>query len=1562
MTFTLVGNNQTVWGVWYDNYQPSGENNANAHLSISPAIYTGGAIALNAAVNGQLGLRYGNYITAFRFANIDYSTYLTIDQPYEIQSVVDDEDADGSHIGVIPVTNGTIDQIIEAVYRNREVDGNESQYSGEVATTGSNSTSVNELREMLNDKLADMEGTNQNLYILTGWLDNTRFGRNAEKGMDNDKGDVALTVTYVNSSNTNSEETYNERVYAHVYQQPVPANISASVYNKSAWSNSWGENSAFMRAEGSYATDSYFPNSDITNSNNIRNSNMRSGTKSFAAKAIFEYYNPTLYKGTVIYNPGDTTYFHNATDSILRQYYDFPSQKTSFNEAYRNRNVNADVVNSYEVTFNDDDLNDEFNGAAGPRANYYIDLSSPTTSNIANYIDIQKNQIEIPLYYSNILNSQSQYQVSTKEFNWYDDTHHRYLAGLFSADRYGANTNNVVGAEDIYEQDPNYAFSADFNDVEYMIDTLNGFYDPRQSYGANIWIRAGLDDIVNTTQTFIDADKADYNFFVRTKIETEGEVYSSHLRLVEDMEYGIYITDKSFLRTYYNSVMEDKFAQGYTYYSWENFRDATRLIADYLNNYMELADSVNTGAYSDSYDADVDYQYQINTLHYDQIVDNNYGGLLNVLSSRDNLDKLLSDDAVSGDVQGMLCYLLTAAEKQLFPYEEYQNFMDAYQEYQIMLQNRDDYTASSWRQYLVDGVLGSVEVNGKEYSFEALAQYTPGANDSNLDNIYDLTNATQEGVNTSWKIINDEYFGGDAKAVFVAATEKLNEAKNVLRLKADYTDLQAYMDDAAQYEGAENLASGTLAGSLEVANIDSTDQRNAGIFSIDRSTVSTLADSMYQGTEYVTDEAGNRYTISSMAAFDKVYDKVWEIKDDQLESSDYEGKTSDKDLKLTDRQLSENDTDANGYYSNLIRDDQPRYEKDAEFDKDSEVQVKIDDREIWMKNILDFLQNNQITDAVAEQYATFDYLIDVISSIDFNAYTPDGQTKLWNTLYDMLVKGGVYAVNQQLFLEPVTSSDGTSASIDKDSPLYNVLYGDNDQTYYTGWNTTDVDAATTELMELLSTLDTEQDPETGDWYKKHFNINVNVSIYNEDGTDYTKPSVTDTIEYAYGDTVEIDVDKYTEQAGLAPYDPSSMYIHSWSIDSASGTQYLHNAGKVLQFTASEEATVNVSVSLMPTPSDEVPENTVNVTVNSMIAHADRVDLAMNLSESEFSNYSISVAEDDTLTITGPDGFTQTFTPYKVSFYEFAGWRYNGLYDLFEVGQQYNLADYVKDGKVTISPYYKVQDLDLEITVNGDAIDGLEFRKFDSWVEFGADEFADMDGEFAAWLLKDTDANGKWDGTYTIASYDQEFSFYASDDEAYVQANKVTNDDGSIHYVVFGDETVYDAASQLRPVSDSEDAIDEIDTTSLYYRLSNGLRDAWSHISEYDTESETISLYSHYTSSETIPDNARVIETGGLFVYLSGEPSEAQLETFDDRLVVGTSGINQFIATQNSSSGQSEGQYVVSVVIPENRQGHGYYALMRNYVRYSYDLTDPTTGETETFYSYAYSDLQYAPVG
>lgn len=1585
LTFTLVGNNQTVWGVWYDNYEPGGENNADANLSISPAIYTGGALDLNARQIGQLGLKWGNYITALKFADIDYSTYLTIDSNFEITEVRDEDDNDGVNgIGVAKVTLNSIDSIVNTMYVDRALDTEEAGKSG--ADNGdfngdANGESASLLRQALTDKLAKVPA-GQDLYVLTGYLDSGLYGREAYTV--NDKGDISLRVSY---TDTETDTEFSERVYSHVYQQPVPANLSAGVYYDNGWNSGASVNATFIRAEGSYAKDSVFPGT-----NTVRNDNMRDNTtKYFAAVPTFGYYNNTLYTDHSNFGADGATqeFFHNN----LLPSVDYDDMK--FNQSYRTTYSGTDIVVSYEQMFNDDgDSHYDYSLAAGPRAEYYIDLSSADTSNIAGYYDADTQQYTIPLYYSSLYNV-SNFDDDRKTFNYYTDANSTtYSAGLYPDYEYtmADNDDDRTGPRNgaVYNPDnSNYVFKANFDDVEYMYDGNNsnhndggtelvsgGLLWSDYSYSANIWITADKNLLVNNTeQNYNASDVDDYNFYVRTRSDTVAGAdgnNNSHLRLVQDMEYGIYISNKKFLRDYYNQVMEDKIAQNYTYYSWEQFREATRLINDYLNNYMQLADSyTNYGAagYSDEDFAGDDAEFQ-------QWFTSNNTTAAEVMTSESLLNSMLTN--YSYKVQNVLCYLLTAAEDELFSYQTYNDFMTAYEKWELAFNQREDYTTSSWMAYMQ---FKDVSLN-ENITMQDLVAYTSNSNDSDTDPETEIYNpssdASQEGKNHSWKIIYNEYLGGDARELFETATDILNHATSVLRHKADYTDLDEQMTIAnTKYDNGDtdrqsltgSAAEGTLNGEAPEFGNSTEGERSTSIFDIDRSTVNAIATSNEQNQGAGHDRInGEQYTVSSLAAFDKIYDAIWEIKGDTTTTStdnNYLDDVSVAGAALTDRtdRVDETGESTDKWYSDLVRDDQQRYlpahPEGEDTNRLSTVQQKINDRVTWVQRALEWLEPV----ALEDQYQTFDYLIDVISTIDFNAYTPEGQQLLWDKLYELLVEGGVYAVNQQLF----SKNSMLENKLDPTDPLTQILYnnGQGEDTYYTGWNATNVDAATTELMELLTTLDTAvgSDGETP-LYKKNFDINVNVSVYNEDGTPYITPTISDTIHYAYGDPVTVDVTKYTEQLGsqYATYDPAHMYIHSWSIESSSGTQYLHNTGNVLEFTASEAATVNVAVSLMPTPSDEVPENTVNVTVNSMIAHADRVDLAMNLSESELRNYKITVADDDTLTITGPNSFSKTFTPYKVSFYEFAGWRYNGLYDLFQVGQEYCLADYVRDGKVTISPYYKVQGLDVEITVNGKAVDNLQYRKFDSLVEFGASEFdTDLGGKFAAWLLKDTDASGEWDGTYTIASYDQEFSFYASDDEAYVQANKLTAEDGSFYYVVSGDEAKYDENSQYNPADESEDAIKEIDTKSLYYRLSNGLRDAWSHISEYDLESETVSLYSHFTSSETVPENAKVIETGGLFVYVNGDPS-SKLDVFDDRLVVGANGINQFIATQNSSSGQSEGQYVVSVVIPDERQDMGLYALMRNYVRYSYELEDPTTGEKKTFYSYAYSDLQYTPVG
>lgn len=1598
MTFTLVGNNQTVWGAWYDNYTPSGENNAaDSALSVSPAIYTGGALSLNANYNGQLGLKWGNYITALKFANLDYSSYLTIDDQYEITDVRDDEDSDeNDNIGFMEVTSANIENIVSTMYTNRDVDGNEAEISDENGAAGRNTESANELRNAMQDKINEMANSGQRVYILTGWLDNARFGRNAENGQQNDKGDVVLTVEYENAQGN----TYSERVYSHVYQQPVPANLSGASYSDGTWS--WDHdyvNTAFLRAEGSYSDDSYLDGA-------IRNRTIRNDiTKRFAASPTFSYYNDTLYTSSPDYgSDGEETfaYFHGNTTPIITNDY-------HFNEDYRNSGVGADITVSYESTFNDkngtgENFDTEYDFAlnAGPRAEYYIDLSSAETSNIAGYYNADAKQYSIPLYYSTISVTHDRFlKVGTSfTFNYYNNTNDStYTAGLFPADEYGLSSAYPLGRRNtpVYNSaNSSYAFKADFSQVEHMydgtgndLDDMNdggvgdGYYRDglkwaNRSYSANILISAAQDAIHNNvSQSYGQENTDDYNFYVRTKSESKDNINGDegHIRLVSDMEYGIYVSNKTYLRDYYDIVMADKVAQNYTYYSWEEFRDATRLIADYLNNYMELADQYSdpdgTGAYTHA-----DYELQVSDGTFPAAV-NRYGGLNTVLTDRDQFARLLSEYGTH--VQDLLCYLLTAAEEQLFSYNTYQNFMDAYDQYNLAWNQMNNYTASSWKEYL--GYQNISLGEDVAITIADLANYTPDSNDSEVDPVTEIYNPsdpqTTAGLNTSWKIIYDNFFGEEgARAFFERATDLLNEATNVLRNKADYSDLDAQMEKAGSYVGNATLGSNNQPGEAAANGIESTEQQNAGIFSIDRSTVAALANSMNQGTEYVTgnaDEEGKatQYTISAMAAFDKIYNSVWELDEDITSDQQYADLVTKDGVLFTDRSTENGSTDPNAWYSDAVRDDQQRYENVSETSTDgqntnalSTVQEKINDKAGIVETAVNWLMANQTdTDSA---YQTFDYLIDVISTIDFNAYTPEGQTKLWNTLYDMLVKGGVYAVNQQFFAAP-SSESGTEPVVPTDSPLYDVLYGDVDSTYYTGWNTTDVDAATTELMELLTELDETE--------RKSYNVTFTVQYMDPDGTEADSHSID--IEKEYNNSLPLSI---SDIPGASAYDPATMYAYSWVVKVTSddnsetlSTANLRQVGGQYTYTSNNNANITVYVTRgMPDPFYNGQNTSVPVTVSTRFNQ--RNELAMNLPSDELSKYNVSV-NGSTLTVTNEVGVTlATVTAAEMPYFTFNGWLVGR--ETLEEGQPYTLADFYNaetGSGINITTSYTLNGFEQVVTVNGmpytgeAAADGGTV-KHDAYISINPDNYPepDMPGEFYAWLVATNDANemnerNGADKDWKIAAYTKTYSYNVPNGgQQFVQVNwdetshtyfvyQPGSDDSEATYVTYTSESQYDVVS---------DNMKELNTDSLYYRLNNHLRDSWSSMSAFDSTSRKVSLFSHFTAAEDVEGAATVVENGCVAMYvdkLQDLPSEAALE---EQLQIDKPNVNQFVSSASTST-TSEGQYMMSISFPETMVDDNWAVAMRSYVTYSYYGWNEEQQKYGQIYRTVYSDVKLA---
>ena len=1542
MTFTLVGNNQTVWGAWYDNYTPSGENNAaDSDLTVSPAIYTGGALSLNANYNGQLGLKWGNYITALKFANLDYSAYLIIDDQYEITDVRDEEDTDGNdNIGMIEVTASNLDSIVNEMYSNRSVDGNEAEISGENGTPGNNAESAQELREALTDKIAEMEGSGQRVYILTGWLDNERFGRSAEDGQDNDKGDIVLTVEYKNAQGN----TYSERVYSHVYQQPVPANLSGASYY--SFGSTESVNTTFLRAEGSYSTDS------VLSDGSIRNQTIRDDTtKKFAASSTYSYYNSTLFTDSPDFGVDSEEtweYFHNNYTSILN--------KGSYNEGYRNSGIGADIAVSYESTFNDRDRGGAFDGRyalnAGPRAMYYIDLSSTDTSNIAGYYDADTQQYSIPLYYSTITANDYYLDQSYKyTFNYYTDVNNaEYTSGLYPAEQYGLSASNPVGAKSgsVYNADASdYAFKADFDDVEYMYDGNdsdrndggdgelynNGYKWSNRSYTANIWINASKDDLNNNTvQQYNQENVNDYNFYVRTRVETVDEMGdwwdtqddNIHLRLISDMEYGVYVSDKSYLRNYYNEVMADKAAQNYTYYSWEEFRDATRLIADYLNNYMELADAYSDPTGDDAYTT-ADYEQQVADGTFPDAVER-YGGLYNVLTNRGSLSGLLNE--YSSHVQDVFCYLLTAAEEQLFDYNTFQQYKEAYEEYLAVSENYDDYTVSSWAQYTG---LANDTIEGTDITFENLYKYDVGSNDTDVDpsQIYNPANGNTTGLNTSWKIIYDNYIGGDAKQVFEKAIAQIREATGVLRSKANYTNLDNAMDSTTPYTtGRDSMNGAASVGNEQAAGITGT--TGSDIFSIDRSTVATLADSMSQGYAHYSNDSGS-YTVSSVAALDKILAQVYDVTSEgnpHLKGTYETGvATVDALSNLTEEQ----------YYSALVRDDQQRYadadsgNPNAGEDKSTYSTVQTDIE--YQARLVNAVLNQMQTLADPSEYETFDYLIDVISTIDFNAYTPEGQELLWNKLSELLVEGGVYSVNQQIFAEDADVST---------SELEQALF-DSDPHYYTGLNAGDVDTATTELMTLLTELDETQ--------RKTYTVNFTVQYMNTDGTESN--SVSQPYTKSYNTPLDLSIEGY---------DPNSMYAYSWVVktytDDGNNTETvsnLRNIGSTYTYNSNNNADITVYVTRgMADPSTDNDVNIVPVVVTTRLNQ--RNEVAMNLSDADLGGYSVNVNGDTLSVYNTPDASGEPFavvTANQLPYHTFNGWRinYKVLVDgTYTLAQLYD----AEDGYITISNSYTLEDFTNLVTVNGknyagdSAADG--YVQFDGYVAIDTATYgADMPGNFYAWLITGTGA----DTELKIAAYTEKYSCNVPNGGYdFVQVNSAEVDGETVYYIYDAEQGYRQLLSDSQLVNKGD--IQELDTNSLYYRLDNHLRDSWSSISEYDATSSKVSLYSHFTAAEDVPEAATVVESGCVAMYVPTGTDAAEL---NESLQIKGEGVNKFVASSFTSV-TSEGQYMMSISFPSAVADNGYAVAMRSFVTYSY-MGVNEKGEYGQIYRTVYSDVKLA---
>ena len=622
------------------------------------------------------------------------------------------------------------------------------------------------------------------------------------------------------------------------------------------------------------------------------------------------------------------------------------------------------------------------------------------------------------------------------------------------------------------------------------------------------------------------------------------------------------------------------------------------------------------------------------------------------------------------------------------------------------------------------------------------------------------------------------------------------------------------------------------------------------------------------------------------------------------------------------------------YYSDLVRDDQQRFADAADGNgEDKSTYSKVQTDIEYQARLVNAVLNQRQTLADPSEYETFDYLIDVISTIDFNAYTPEGQELLWNKLSELLVEGGVYSVNQQIFAEDADEST---------SELEQALF-DGDNHYYTGLNAGDVDTATTELMTLLTELDETQ--------RKTYTVNFTVQYMNIDGTESN--SVSQPYTKSYNTPLDLSIEDYA---------PNSMYAYSWVVktytDDGNNTETvsnLRNIGSTYTYNSNNNADITVYVTRgMADPSTDNDVNIVPVVVTTRLNQ--RNEVAMNLSEADLGDYSVSV-NGDTLSVYNTAGASgepfAVVTANQIPYHTFNGWRIN--YKVLGDGT-YTLAQLydAEDGYITISNSYTLEDFTNLVTVNGKPYAGDSaaggYVQFDGYVAIDTATYvADMPGNFYAWLITGTGA----DTELKIAAYTEKYSCNVPNGGYdFVQVNSDEVDGETVYYIYDAESGYIELKSDTQLVNKGD--IQELDTNSLYYRLDNHLRDSWSSISEYDATSSKVSLYSHFTAAEDVPEAATVVESGCVAMYVSTGTDAAEL---NESLQIKGEGVNKFVASSFTSV-TSEGQYMMSISFPSAVADTGYAVAMRSFVTYSY-MGVNEKGEYGQIYRTVYSDVKLA---
>ncbi len=522
----------------------------------------------------------------------------------------------------------------------------------------------------------------------------------------------------------------------------------------------------------------------------------------------------------------------------------------------------------------------------------------------------------------------------------------------------------------------------------------------------------------------------------------------------------------------------------------------------------------------------------------------------------------------------------------------------------------------------------------------------------------------------------------------------------------------------------------------------------------------------------------------------------------------------------------------------------------------------------------------------ADCYNTFDTVVTLYENMDRNKYT-DEALALIDALVTQLTTG--------ISSDTITNCEDSSISYFADTYVYAQ-----DSTFVEAYNTimstsldTDYQFKMTALYEtdtitamLLSLLSTE---DYYNWYTATFTVMV-------DGEQVGDTTVTDTY---YGYTFYFDAASVLSANGYDDYT-----VANWSATLYDGTSddYDSTSG---QFTSDTTASHKIS-SFENTDWAKIADSNVAVAVNftDNTAHDDSVRVEVyNVYHVLSEIYYVDAADAPTEGTNTSQSLTvgeYTITAADIPFYSFANW-------------SIDIDD--ETGYYTLKPNYSATPTSLISVQDGGTISGdVTETETANTYQATYDATVTVDGsgitDFYAWAID----NG--DGTYVVASYESNYSFYVVADEDFVVIT-YSSADG---YCIDGTEITADMIPYGLPenVDDNGEIAGMTEDEFIAYKLENKL--------------PFIAIeYVGFPSTTKVRCYVRVTTgasgtTGyGVVCDYTGATST------EEELISGTTGVRTFTVDSLLDSGQ----FVVTL---NKSSGFSTDVAFRAYVTYDFDYS------------------------